>query len=79
MLPLFVFKEENSILVAAMVVYKYNFESENSIVESRNIVAVDQNGFREKRSTIDHISSPTNLIDTRKKLKKSTVCASIDF
>ena len=32
MLPLFVFKEENSILVAAMLIYKYNFESENSIV-----------------------------------------------
>ena len=32
MLPLFVFKEENSILVAAMVIYKYNFELENSIV-----------------------------------------------
>ena len=35
MLPLFVFKEENSILVAAMVIYKYNFESENSIVYRR--------------------------------------------
>ena len=34
MLPLFVFKEENSILVAAMVIYKCNFESENSIIYS---------------------------------------------
>ena len=34
MLPLFVSKEENSILVAAMVIYIYiyNFESENSIL-----------------------------------------------
>ena len=26
MLPVFLFKEENSILVAAMVIYIYNFE-----------------------------------------------------
>ena len=39
----------------------------------------EQNGFRKKRSTTDHISSLVNLVDTRKKLKKSTFCAFIDF
>ena len=38
MLPLFVFKEENSILVATMVIYKYNFESENSIVSMESSI-----------------------------------------
>ena len=39
----------------------------------------EQNGFRKRRSTTDHISSLVNIIDTRKKLKKSTFCAFIDF
>lgn len=39
----------------------------------------EQNGFRKKRTTIDQISSLSNLIDTRKKLKQSTFCAFIDF
>ena len=39
----------------------------------------EQNGFRKRRSTTDHISSSVNIIDTRKKLKKSTFCAFIDF
>ena len=39
----------------------------------------DQNGFRKKRSTIDQVSSLTNIIETRKKLKQSTFCAFIDF
>ena len=38
-----------------------------------------QNGFRKNRSTIDHISSLTNIIETRKKMKRSTYCAFIDF
>ena len=38
-----------------------------------------QNGFRQKRSTIDHISSLTSIIKTRKKNKLSTFCAFIDF
>ena len=37
MLPLFVFKEENSILVAATVIYIYNFESDNSIILLREL------------------------------------------
>lgn len=47
--------------------------------ESRHIIADEQNGFRKKRSTTDHISSLTSIIDTRKKLKQSTFCAFIDF
>ena len=47
--------------------------------ESRDVITDEQNGFRKKRSTIDHISSLTSIIDTRKKLKLSTFCAFIDF
>ena len=39
----------------------------------------EQNGFRKKRSTTDHITSLTSIIDTRKKLKQSTLFAFIDF
>lgn len=39
----------------------------------------DQNGFRKGRSTTDHILSLTNIIDTRKRLRKPTFCAFIDF
>ena len=47
--------------------------------ELNNIIADEQNGFRKKRSCIDHISTLTTIIDTRKKLKKSTFCSFIDF
>ena len=47
--------------------------------DSNGIIAEEQNGFRKKRSTVDHISSLTNIIDTRKKFKLSTFCAFIDF
>ena len=47
-------------------------------VESRNKVT-EQNGFRKRRNTIDHISSLTSIIDTRKKRNLSTFCAFIDF
>ena len=36
-------------------------------------------GSGKKRSTIDNLSSVTNLIETRKKLKRSTFCACIDL
>lgn len=36
-----------------------------------NLIFEGQNGFRKGRSTIDHISSLTNIIETRKKIKKS--------
>ncbi|XP_053405160.1 uncharacterized protein LOC128558904 [Mercenaria mercenaria] len=45
-----------------------------------NVKLVDElNAFREKRSTIDQISSLTNLIEIRKKLHKSTFSAFIDL
>ena len=44
-----------------------------------NLIADEQNGFRKKRSTVDHISSLTRITDTRKKARKSTFCAFIDF
>ena len=47
--------------------------------DENNKIVDEQNGFRKKRSTTDHISSLVNLVDTRKKLKKSTFCAFIDF
>ena len=47
--------------------------------ENNNKIVDEQNGFRKKRSTIDQLSSLTNIIDTRKKLKRSTFCAFIDF
>ena len=47
--------------------------------EDNDNIVDEQNGFRRKRSTIDHISSLTNIIDTRKKLRKATFCAFIDF
>lgn len=47
--------------------------------ETNNKFVDEQNGFRKKRSTIDHVSSITNIVDTRKKSKLSTFCAFIDF
>ncbi|MES9880125.1 MAG: reverse transcriptase family protein [Sedimenticola sp.] len=42
-------------------------------------IAEEQNGFRRKRSTTDHIASLTNIIETRTKAKRSTYCAFVDF
>ena len=39
----------------------------------------EQNGFRKKKNTIDHISSLTSIIAIRKKRNLSTFCAFIDF
>ena len=47
--------------------------------EDNKLIFEGQNGFRKGRSTIDHISSLTQIIETRKKLKLSTFCAFIDF
>ena len=38
-----------------------------------------QNGFRKNRSTMDHLSTLTNIIKCRKKLKKSTFVTYVDF
>ena len=48
-------------------------------VEDNDTVTDEQNGFRRKGSIIDHVSLLTSLIETRKKLKKSTFCAFIDL
>ena len=48
-------------------------------VETNGILADEQNGFRKGRSTIDHISSLTNIIETRKLKRKQTFVAFIDF
>ena len=37
-----------------------------SFVESNNLLHDEQNGFRSDRSCIDHLSSLTSIIDTRK-------------
>ena len=47
--------------------------------ESNERLANEQNGFRKGRSTIDHISSITNIIETRKLKRKQTFAAFIDF
>ena len=47
-------------------------------VENSDIIVAEQNGFKKKQSTIDHLSSVTNLNETQKKLKGSTFCAFID-
>ena len=44
-----------------------------------NIIPDKQNGFKKKRSCIDHVSTLTSIIDTRRKLRKSTYTAFIDF
>ena len=47
--------------------------------ETNGKLVDEQNGFRKSRSTIDHVSTLTYIIDTRKKNKLSTYCAFIDF
>ena len=43
------------------------------------ILVEEQNGFRKGRSTIDQISSLSNILNTRKINRLSTYCAFIDF
>jgi hypothetical protein len=49
------------------------------------VVAIDakledeQNGFRKQHSTIDKLSTLTNIVETRLKSKRSTFVAYIDF
>jgi len=40
--------------------------------EGNNKIIDEQNNFRKERSTIDHVSTLTNIVDIRKRLKKST-------
>ena len=48
-------------------------------LDEREIISDEQNGFIKGRSTIDHISTLTSIIETRKKCKLSTFVAFIDF
>ena len=48
-------------------------------VEANDILVKEQNGFKKGRSTVDQITSLSNLINTRKKHRLSTYCAFIDF
>ena len=48
-------------------------------VTENNILHDEQNGFRKSRSTIDHLSSVTSIIETRKAMKKDTFVSFIDF
>ena len=48
-------------------------------VDDNNLLSDEQNGLRQSRSTIDQLSTLTSIIEVRKKLRKSTFCAFIDF
>ena len=48
-------------------------------VESTGKITDFQNGFREKRSTIDHLTTITSIIENRKAVKKSTFVVFVDF
>ena len=48
-------------------------------VEINDYLVDEQNGFRKKRSTIDHLLSFTNIIQSRKSRKLDTFTAFIDF
>ena len=47
--------------------------------ESNNILEEEQNGFRKGHSTVDHLVSFANLIESRKLRKLDTFVAYIDF
>ena len=47
--------------------------------EENDIINDEQNGFVKGKSTIDHVSSINNIIETRKLKKQSTFLAFIDF
>ncbi|XP_060577322.1 uncharacterized protein LOC132734571 [Ruditapes philippinarum] len=47
--------------------------------EDNEIVSDSQNGFRRNRSTVDHLSTLTDIIENRKKHKQSTFVCLVDF
>ena len=47
--------------------------------ETNELIADEQNGFRAERSCLDQLSSLTNIIETRKSLRKSTYALFVDF
>ena len=48
-------------------------------VNVNDLLVDEQNGFRRGRSCVDHISSLTSIIETRKLMQKCTYAAFIDF
>ena len=48
-------------------------------VDENNLLCDEQNGFRKSRSTLDHLSTLTSIIETRKAKKTDTFVAFIDF
>jgi hypothetical protein len=44
-------------------------------VDDNDLLTDEQNGFRKERSTVDQLYSLTNIIEVRKKLRKSSFCA----
>ena len=47
--------------------------------ETYGLLHDSQNGFRQKRSCQDHLSTLSSIIDTRRKMRKSTFVAFVDF
>ena len=48
-------------------------------LETNNVLADEHNGFHKGRSTVDHISSLVNIVETRKLKRKQTFTAFVDF
>ena len=48
-------------------------------LDTSDMLHDEQNGFRRERNTVDHLSSITSIIETRKLRKLSTFAAFIDF
>ncbi len=47
--------------------------------EVNQLLCGEQNGFRKNKITVDHLSSLTSIIETRKLQKKDTFTAFVDF
>ena len=48
-------------------------------LESNNVIHDEQNGFRQGRSTVDHLNTLTSITETRKLRKLATFTAFVDF
>jgi hypothetical protein len=48
-------------------------------LDTRDIIHDEQNGFRKSKSTIDHLSTLTCIIESRKLRKLSTFAVFVDF
>ena len=60
-------------------IHTYIHHRLTSWAESNDILADEQNGFRQGRSCPDHLSVLSEIIQTREQQKKSTFVAYIDF